>query len=150
MAWDDPTNYCSISNAFEAANEIGFKLLFSFDYTGNGPWPESIVIDLLTKYGSNRAYYQHDGKLFVSMFEGPANASDWVEIKKQTGCFFIPDWSSLGAKAALEASHGVLDGLFSWAAWPWGPQPIDTYIDASYMQYLQEGGNLLYMMPVSP
>ncbi|KAK4187033.1 glycosyl hydrolase family 71-domain-containing protein [Podospora australis] len=23
-----------------------------------------------------------------------------------------------------------------WAAWPWGPQSMDTYVDASYLQYL--------------
>jgi hypothetical protein len=59
----------------------------------------------------------------------------------------VPDWSSLGAKAALGISPGVPDGLFNWASWPWGNTDMDTYTDASYLQYLN---GLPYMMPVSP
>lgn len=81
----------------------------------------------------------------MSTFEGPANADDWSSIKQSTGCFFVPDWSSLGAKPAVEL--GSADGLFNWAAWPWGSQEMNTYVDASYIQYL---GDLPYMMPASP
>ncbi|OJJ69780.1 hypothetical protein ASPBRDRAFT_97292, partial [Aspergillus brasiliensis CBS 101740] len=147
MAYGDSTNEPSLADAFEAASVVGFQLFFSFDYAGNGAWPKSTVIDLLTKYGSNSHYYHYKGKPFVSTFEGPQSASDWIDIKAQTGCYFVPDWSSLGAKAALEASPGVPDGLFSWAGWPWGPNDMDTYVDASYMQYLD---GKPYMMPVSP
>ena len=83
----------------------------------------------------------------MSTFEGPANADDWIDIKDQVGCFFIPDWSSEGAQPALKLGGGVADGLFSWAAWPWGAQDMNTYVDASYFQYL---GKKPYMMPVSP
>lgn len=147
MAYDDPTNEPSLVQAFQVANSLGFQLFFSFDYAGNGAWPKSTVLDYLNQYGSNSAYYQYKGKSFVSTFEGPASAEDWIDIKKETGCYFVPDWASLGAKAALEASPGVPDGLFSWAAWPWGPKNMDTYVDASYLQYLHE---MPYMMPVSP
>jgi hypothetical protein len=51
---------------------------------------------------------------------------------------------------ALELAGGVADGLFSWAAWPWGPQDMDTYVDASYFQYLAAAGNKPYMMPAAP
>ncbi|KAJ0353197.1 hypothetical protein COL154_012253 [Colletotrichum chrysophilum] len=90
---------------------------------------------------------EKSGKPFVSTFEGPDNAEDWVEIKAATGCFFIPDWSSLGAKPAMAKANGVADGLFSWAAWPWGDQSMDTYVDASYKQYLS---GKPYMMAASP
>ncbi|KAK9239186.1 glycosyl hydrolase family 71-domain-containing protein [Lipomyces kononenkoae] len=79
-----------LHSAFSAADGIGFKLFLSFDYAGNGPWPLSDVVALLLKS-------------LVSTFESPGNASDWPTIKSQTGgFFFIPDWSSLGAKAARE------------------------------------------------
>jgi hypothetical protein len=42
---------------------------------------------------------------------------------------------------------GTADGLFNWAAWPWGNEDMNTYVDSSYLQYLDE---LPYMMPVSP
>ena len=46
--------------------------------------------------------------------EGPGNATDWHDIKAATSCFFMPDWSSLGARDALALAGGVSDGLFSW------------------------------------
>ncbi|RAK84430.1 hypothetical protein BO79DRAFT_232335 [Aspergillus costaricaensis CBS 115574] len=135
MAYSDPTNEPSLVNAFKTASVVGFQLFFSFNYAGNGAWPKSTVINLLTKYGSNNHYYQYKGKPFVSTFKGPQS------------CYFVPDWSSLGTKAALKASPGVPDGLFSWAGWPWGPNDMDTYIDTSYMQYLD---GKPYIIPVSP
>jgi hypothetical protein len=150
MAYNGSTDAAQLVNAFQAANNLGFKLFFSFDYAGNGPWPMAEVTSLIQKYGSNSAYYQNNGP-FVSTFEGPANSADWITIKQTTGCFFMPDWSSLGAAAALAASSGVADGLFSWDAWPWGNQDMDTWTDASYLSTLNSTGQELpYMMPISP
>jgi hypothetical protein len=59
----------------------------------------------------------------------------------------MPDWSSVGAKPAVGLANGVADGLFSWSAWPWGNQGMDTYTDASYIQYLD---GKPYMMAISP
>jgi hypothetical protein len=133
--------------AFQAASARGFQLFFSFDYAGNGAWPKKSVLQILNKYASHGQHFKHNGQPFVSTFEGPGSAEDWVDIKSQTGCFFVPDWSSLGAKAAMELANGVADGLFSWAAWPWGDQDMTTFVDASYLQYLN---GKPYMMPVSP
>lgn len=147
MAYDDPSNGPGLAGAFQAAEETGLQLFFSFDYAGNGPWPQQDVIDLLVKYGGRGSYFHHQGQMFVSTFEGPGSADDWHAIKAATGCFFMPDWSSLGAKAAMQAGGGVADGLFSWEAWAWGKWDKWTYSDASYDYYLQ---GKPYMMPVSP
>lgn len=133
--------------AFQAAASSNFQVFFSFDYAGNGVWPKDDVISILQHYGSNSAHYRYNGKPFVSTFEGPERASDWTAIKQSVDCFLVPDWSSLGAKPALELENGVADGLFAWSAWPWGNQDMDTFVDASYLQYL---GGKPYMMPVSP
>lgn len=133
--------------AFVAAETKGFQLFLSFDYAGNGAWPATKVVGYILLYSGSSAYYHYGGGPFVSTFEGPDNADDWKQIKATTGCFFVPDWSSLGAKPALQQADGVADGLFNWAAWPWGPQDMDTYIDASYTEYLN---GKPYMMPVSP
>ena len=42
---------------------------------------------------------------------------------------------------------GTPDGLFSWAAWPWGNTDMNTWGDETYTQVL---GDKEYMMPVSP
>lgn len=110
---------------------MDFKLFLSFDYAGNGAFDKDAVISLINDFSSSSSYFHYKSKPLVSTFEGPDSAADWVSIKEQTGCFFIPDWSSLGAKAALET--GVVDGLFNWAAWPWGNTDMDTYVDASYL-----------------
>jgi hypothetical protein len=48
----------------------------------------------------------------VSTFEGPDQASDWIEIKAKTNCFLVPSWSSKGAKDAANAAGGIADGGF--------------------------------------
>lgn len=105
----------SIADAFAAAEALGskFQLFFSFDYAGNNSWAEADVISLINQYSSSSAYYHYNGSPFVSTFEGPGNADDWINIKSQTGCFFMPDWSSEGAGPAIQLGNGVADGLFS-------------------------------------
>lgn len=151
IAAGDATNAGSIQNAFDAAVAVGgFKLFFSFDYAGNGPWDLNDVSALLKQYAVSGSYYQHNGKPFVSTFEGPLNALDWTFIKEEIDVFFVPDWSSIGASPAVDIGKGIIDGLFSWAAWPTGPADMNTYIDASYLQYLSNADGLPYMMAVSP
>lgn len=128
IAAGDATTDASLSKAFTAAESLGFHLFFSFDYAGNGAWDESDVISYINQYASSSAYYKYDGEPFVSTFEGPGNAADWETIKASTGCFFVPDWSSAGAHAALQLDPGVPEGLFSWAAWPWGDLAMNTYV----------------------
>ena len=84
---------------------------------------------LIENYGSNGAYYIYNMRPLVSTFEGVASASDWAIIKSQTGCFFLPSYSSLGAKDAI--GLGVADGLFSWAGWPLGNSNMNTYVSGS-------------------
>ncbi|KAJ5907801.1 carbohydrate-binding module family 24 protein [Penicillium taxi] len=146
IANGETTNLISLERAFQAAENVGFQLFFSFDYAGNGAWAKADVINLIKTY-SGSAYWYYNDQPLCSTFEGPDNAADWIDIKKETNCFFIPDWSSLGADEAMQQADGVADGLFSWAAWPYGPADMDTYIDASYQQFLD---GKPYMMPVSP
>lgn len=146
----DPNNDASLSRAFEAAENLAsnFSLFFSFDYLALGPWPKQDVIDLLTQFGNRPSYFKQDGdKPVASTFEGPANAADWVDIKAQTNAFFIPDWSSLSPQDAVSQAGGVVDGLFSFNAWPNGPTNITTDGDDDFLAAL---GEKKYMMPVSP
>ncbi|KAH3463578.1 hypothetical protein KXV78_000763 [Aspergillus fumigatus] len=149
IAADDAINGHALQLAFTAAQRARFKVFFSFDYVARGPWNQHDVIGLLLQYRTNEAYYRVNGHPFASTFEGSENAEEWKSVKASTDCFFIPDWSSLGVKAALEKGYGIVDGLFSWAAWPSGAEDMNTQVDMSYLELLQQGG-LAYMMPVSP
>ncbi|KAG2420207.1 hypothetical protein HFD88_005007 [Aspergillus terreus] len=135
----------SLSKAFSVSKDVKFKLFFSFDYAGNGNWPQKDVLELLTQYKDHPAYYKHNEKPFVSTFEGANNATDWRKIKNETDCFFVPDWTSIGPRKA--ANHSVIDGLFSWDAWPEGPRAINTTADKEFIAALD---GRAYMMPVSP
>lgn len=111
MAYGWVDNAKQVAMAFTAADSVGFQLFYSFDYAGNGAWPKEDVIQFLQNHASDGSYYHYNGKPFVSTFEGPDSSGDWVDIKAQTGCFFVPDWSSIGA--GPELAKGVADGLFS-------------------------------------
>jgi hypothetical protein len=102
----DPKAGQALDAAFVAAQSTGFKLFLSFDYAGGGPWPLDEVVSYINRYGANPQYYRYNGKPFASTFEGPESAADWVAIKSKTGCFFLPDWSSRGAKEALRLALG--------------------------------------------
>ncbi|KAL2844167.1 glycoside hydrolase [Aspergillus pseudoustus] len=153
----------ALRDAFAAAEELNFKLLFSLDYSGDGHWPKDRVVDILTEYTPREAYYRHsDGRALVTTFEGFQAAGDWSDIKKtvhnrtananattddgEAGCcFFIPDWTSVGPRRAggIEA----VDGLMSWDAWPEGTHMMNTTEDEEWMSVLD---GRPYIMPVSP
>lgn len=152
------------------AEKLNFKLFLSFDYAnshmGYDSWPKEQIVELLHQYTGHGAYYHHTRKPFVTTSEGGEHAKDWKSIKKETGCFFVPSWSSLGPKQAARVGAGIVDGLASSTAWPTGPNHMDTYMDAAYIEALSRaskaskvpkthdsnytGQSQAYMMPVSP
>ncbi|KAJ0274107.1 hypothetical protein Brms1b_011244 [Colletotrichum noveboracense] len=71
LAQGEEMNDKSVKAVFAKAEQLGFQLFFSFDYAGNGPWKKQVVIDMLKKYSSSPAHFRHEGKPFVSTFEGP-------------------------------------------------------------------------------
>ena len=114
MGRDENTTVNQLPIAFAAAAALDntFKIVFSFDYAGNGLWKATDVIALINKWSTHGAYYFHGSQPLVSTFEGPKAEADWPGIKQATDCFFMPSWSSLGARPAWDL--GRADGLFSW------------------------------------
>jgi len=140
----------SLNIAFSVAASKGFKLFFSYDYAGLGAFSKGAVVKLCDDFCSKPAYYRFNNKPLLSTFEGSDSAQEWNDIKARTKGFFVPDWSSQGAFGAIGKAGGAVDGLFNWAAWPWGNQDMNTYVDASYMLALNQSGGKPYMMPASP
>jgi hypothetical protein len=66
MASQDTTNDQALPLAFAAAESVGFKLFFSFDYAGNGPWDRDIVTNLINRWKTSGAYYYRGSQPFVS------------------------------------------------------------------------------------
>jgi len=145
---NDPYTETSLTNAYTAAQDEGdFSLFLSFDY-GNYPgWTTEEVIGNISAYSSYSSQFRYgdnNGPL-VSTFEGPDSATDWTAVKASTGCFFMPDWTSVQGNFANYLSQ--VDGAFSWDAWPWGGENKNTSSDESWRSIL---GSKPFMMGVSP
>ncbi|KAK4221608.1 glycosyl hydrolase family 71-domain-containing protein [Podospora fimiseda] len=147
IAKDQPTITTQLPKAFNAADAKSFKLLFSFDYAGAGPFDQTNVRDIIAAYSSRTSYFKRGTQPLVSTFEGPDRASDWTWIKAQTNAFFIPDWSSYPPWDAKNLAGGVADGLMAWDAWPDGPANKTAITDGVYQAQL---GTKPYMMAISP
>lgn len=109
----------ALTTAFGVADTKGdFKMMLSLDYAGGGAFSTARAEGFIERFSAYDSYYMQDGRPLVTTFEGPTSAGDWAAIKEATNSYVVPDWSSLGAQQALDATDGVIDGLFAWSAWP--------------------------------
>jgi hypothetical protein len=88
-------NDAQIIRAVGSAEQVGFKVFFSFDYARSGSWDKQLVISIINKWKGYNSYYKRGSQPLVSTFEGPYTAIGWKDIKAATGCFFVPDYSLL-------------------------------------------------------
>ncbi len=148
IASGDPNTDTVLAAAYSAAEAVGdFKMFLSFDYLSmGGAWGMDQVINKINQYKSSPAQFRYHGKPLVSTFEGVGNIGDWFGIKSATGCFFIPDWCSLGS-AGFKSHLDIADGAFSWDAWPEGAEDKTIDADEQWMNILCDKP---FMMPVSP
>ncbi|KAK0644585.1 glycoside hydrolase [Cercophora newfieldiana] len=144
----DPWTEEQLDLAYRVAEQVGgFVLFISFDMAV-GEWPVAQVVGLINRYKSSDAQMLVDGDSFVSTFEGPGWAENWRKVRQETGgIFLIPDWSSLGPYGVGQKLD-LIDGAFSWDAWPKaGSTRVTTNEDRIYQECLR---GKRYMMPVSP
>ncbi|PYH98406.1 hypothetical protein BO71DRAFT_406224 [Aspergillus ellipticus CBS 707.79] len=147
IATQDSYTDTVLDKAYAAAEKVGnFTLFLSFDYESGGAWPEDRVIATINKYKSSSAQQYYEGKPFVSTFGGSSSASDWSSIKSSADCYFVPSWTDLGPTGITEYLD-VIDGAFSWDAWPNGAENMTTVSDEAWIKAL---AGKTYMMPVSP
>jgi glucan endo-1,3-alpha-glucosidase len=149
-----------VSKIFQAAKQFpDFKLFFSFDMSCMTDVNE--LIGYMQQYHSDSNYFQYNGAAFVSTFAGESqtfgddNVNDGWQNKFKTplqqqgiNIFFVPSWTALGPNQVFE-SHPVLDGMFSWGAWPMDNSEMNTSGDQLYMQDAANNGKV-YMAGVAP
>ena len=154
----DSYSTAQLNNAYAAAKAAGnFKLFLSFDYEGNkgfqdsgdpsryAPFTADNVTAYINKYKGESAQFLYDSKPLVSTFEGTEHASDWSAIQANTGCFFVPSWTS--KKGSPNFFSGV-NGVLSWDVWPNGPTGISEIIDNDWRKII--GSEKSYMIGVAP
>lgn len=130
-------------------------LFLSFDMAA-GEWSVQQVTDLVCEFRAAAAQYRvggggggGSGRPLVSTFEGPGWAGHWEAVRRAVpgGLYLVPDWSSLGP-GGVGGRLDVVDGAFSWAAWPRaGERRISAEEDGLYRRALRGKS---YMMGVSP
>ena len=120
--------------------------LISSGTSGAIPFTQENVQNWINKYKDEPAQYLYSGKPFVGTFEGAENDGDWAATTANTGCFFVPDWTSAkGNPGTFQTDY--VDGALSWDVWPNGPTGMSTMIDTAWQDIL---GDKVYMMGVSP
>lgn len=165
----DPWTAPQLRAAYAAAADLpgpgpAFVLFLSFDMAA-GDWAVDQVADLIREFRDAAAQCTVVARAgagggvgggggaaqplpLVSTFEGPAWAGNWEAVRRAVGgVFLVPDWSSLGP-AGVGDRRDVVDGAFSWAAWPRaGEHRITAEEDVLYRRALR---GKAYMMGVSP
>ncbi|KAE8156035.1 glycoside hydrolase [Aspergillus tamarii] len=137
--------------AYQAAEQVGFKVFISFDfaYWSNGDTDK--ITAYMQKYAAHPAQMQYNGAAIVSTFVG--DSFNWGPVKKGTS---HPIWALPNLQDPAEATSGTsrsIDGAFSWYAWPTDggnsiiPGPMTTIWDERFVKDL---AGRTYMAPVSP
>ncbi|BEI83295.1 hypothetical protein CcaverHIS002_0311630 [Cutaneotrichosporon cavernicola] len=170
---EDPYNDAQLTNAYAAAEKVGFKLFISVDFNWYGTDEAATVAAQLKNYISKPAQYIVDGKPLVSSFAG--HDFNWKDCSAAVGTelYAVPNWlqdggdniqgapglgsgsppEEIARQGGEEMAKRGAKGLFSWHVWP-GQQsntPVDeklgTSDDEKYRTFV---GNGTYMAGVSP
>ncbi|MCJ1385421.1 hypothetical protein MMC17_008544 [Xylographa soralifera] len=151
----DPWTEDQLDTAYAAAAPLNFKLFLSFDHAANdasfgGSFTAANITAYINRYKAEPAQYLYgaQNQPVASTFEGPSHAADWVSVQQLTGCFFIPDWTSMKGASNAQSLFASVNGVLSWDVWPNGPTGISTSVDTAWKALL--GPNQVYMMGVSP
>ncbi|KAF2972310.1 hypothetical protein GQX73_g1336 [Xylaria multiplex] len=144
-----------LANAYQAAEELGFKVFISFDFAYWNTGDTENIIDIVGNYSSHpaQAYYGmsiSDGAI-VSTFIG--DTMDWNAVKNELSNQKITALPNIQDPNFVANAQTGLDGAFSWYAWPTGggnsiiPGPMSTVWDNQFIENL---AGRPYMAPVSP
>lgn len=128
----------SIDDAFTAAQQVGFQLMFSFDmsYSScNIYWNQTFMQHMISKYAGNSATYRWNSNILVSTYGGDFVAqygNDFFQtlknnMKSTNAITLAPALTkySMGAQtspsqsaADLISDFPSIDGYLNWQAWP--------------------------------
>ncbi|KAL4968350.1 glycoside hydrolase family 71 protein [Aspergillus stella-maris] len=139
--------------AYEAAEEVSFKVFISFDFAYWSNGDTARITSIMQTYASHPGQFQYDdlGAL-VSTFVG--DSFNWGPVKNanEHKIFAVPNLQDPNWAANANTD---IDGAFSWYAWPTDggnsiiPGPMTTIWDDRYISNTERSGKV-YMAPVSP
>ena len=105
-----------LANAYEAARQMNFKLLISFDFAYWNSGDTAEITRFMNLYANHTAQLMYNGSAMVSTFVG--DSFDWAPVKASTKSkklFAIPNHTD---PRGSSYQNTQFDGVFSWYAWP--------------------------------
>jgi glucan endo-1,3-alpha-glucosidase len=124
-----------LANAYQAAEEMGFKVFISFDFSYWNNGDTSQISAYMQEYAGHPAQMQYNGGAVVSTFVG--DSFDWGPVKaNNTHAIFAIPMLQDPIEATYETTS--FDGAFSWLAWPTDggnsiiPGPMTTIWDERF------------------
>ncbi|KAL4903168.1 hypothetical protein BDW74DRAFT_180036 [Aspergillus multicolor] len=141
-----------LAYAYQAAEEVDFKVFISFDFAYWSNGDTARITSIMKTYADHPAQFQYDGGALVSTFVG--DNFDWKPVKSAVShpIYAVPMLQD--PNFASTANTGI-SGAFSWYAWPTDGGnsiirgPMTTIWDDKYISNLEKV-NKVYMAPVSP
>lgn len=162
-----------IADAFEAAEDMKFKLMHSFDmsYTEcNIFWNQTFMADILTKHAGSSATYRWNSNILVSTYGGDQadeygdeffqglkdlmkSGSNSISLAPALTTYSMQAQTDPnGASSDLIENYPSIDGYLNWQAWPLDmDKNITIGPDKALQSSLTKAGKTgPYIMSVSP
>lgn len=164
-----------IHDAYKIAEEVGFKIVHSFDMSWSdcsdgGYWNTTYMAEVLDKHASSPASYRWNGDMLVTTYGGDRvqqyGGSFFEDLKTKMRLSgkpisFTPALTTYAEKAqtgAEDATRQMIqdfpsaDGYFNWQAWPMNGNSDSTCaVDKAFQDGMAHAAkNGPYIMAVSP
>ncbi|KAF2864486.1 glycoside hydrolase family 71 protein [Piedraia hortae CBS 480.64] len=162
-----------IDDAFEAAEQVGFSLMHSFDMSYSECdiyWNQTYMQDVLTKSASSKAAYKWNNNILVSTYGGDqvdqygddffaglkrnmAYSNMYITLAPALTKYSLAAQDDpTGSASKLMSDYKSIDGYLNWQAWPLNTgQNISTTPDQAFKNAIQSNHRSgPYIMAVSP
>jgi glucan endo-1,3-alpha-glucosidase len=150
-----------IDDAFNVAQQKGFKLMYSFDMSHsvcNTFWNQTFMQHMINKYAGNSATFRWNNNILVSTYGGDQVAqygNDFFQGLKNamkstntitlapalTGYSYSAQKDAQAAALKLVNDYPSIDGYFNWQAWPLDtPNDLNVTPDRTFQSTLRRAG----------
>ncbi|RMY07578.1 hypothetical protein D0867_09307 [Hortaea werneckii] len=161
-----------IDDAFTAAEQMGFKLMHSFDMSYSECyiyWNQTYMADAISKYSGSSAAYRWNSNMLVSTYGGDQvdqygneffqglkdNMKGYnpISLAPALTTYSLSAWDNPQSSASnLMSDYPSIDGYLNWQAWPLDSDTnMTTSSDEAFKSALKSNGKSgPYIMAVSP
>lgn len=151
-----------IDDAFTAAENVGFKLMYSFDMSYSECdiyWNQTFMQEMITKYAGSSATYRWNSNILVSTYGGDmvdqygdeffaglkANMKYWNNAitlaPALTKYSMAAQTGASSAASKLVSDFSSIDGYLNWQAWPLDvDKNITSSPDKAFQSALKNAG----------